>query len=77
MGDEFQRLFQEHKINKILTIEASGIGIAVMTARHFGDVPVVFAKNQKHQIFQMIYITQGLILIHTKKQMMLLFQNNI
>ncbi|KXU51858.1 xanthine phosphoribosyltransferase domain protein [Candidatus Stoquefichus sp. KLE1796] len=45
MGDEFQRLFQEHKINKILTIEASGIGIAVMTARHFGDVPVVFAKN--------------------------------
>ena len=27
MGDEFQRLFQEHKINKILTIEASGIGI--------------------------------------------------
>ena len=47
MGDEFQRLFQEHKINKILTIEASGIGIAVMTARHFGDVPVVFAKKSK------------------------------
>lgn len=32
MGKEFQTLFQKHPINKILTIEASGIGVAVMTA---------------------------------------------
>lgn len=44
MGAEFKRLFQEHPINKILTIEASGIGIACIVAQHFG-VPVVFAKK--------------------------------
>ena len=32
-------------VNKILTIEASGIGIACVAARHFGSVPVVFAKK--------------------------------
>lgn len=47
IGEEMKRLFKDHKINKILTIEASGIGIAVMIARHFGNVPVVFAKKSK------------------------------
>ena len=47
MGKEFQTLFQKQPINKILTIEASGIGVAVMTARHFQNVPVVFAKKSK------------------------------
>lgn len=46
MGEEFKRRFKEKKINKILTIEASGIGIACVAARHF-DVPVVFAKKSK------------------------------
>lgn len=46
IGEEFKRRFEESEINKILTIEASGIGIACMTARHFG-VPVVFAKKSK------------------------------
>lgn len=46
IGAEFKRRFAEEKINKILTIEASGIGIACMVARHF-DVPVVFAKKTK------------------------------
>lgn len=46
IGAEFKRRFAEEKINKILTIEASGIGIACMVARHF-DVPVVFAKKSK------------------------------
>lgn len=45
MGREFSRLFVEDGINKILTIEASGIGIACITAMHFGNVPVVFAKK--------------------------------
>lgn len=44
MGKEFVRLFQHKKINKILTIEASGIGIACICAQHF-QVPVVFAKK--------------------------------
>ena len=46
MGAEFKRRFEGKPINKILTIEASGIGIACMAARHFG-VPVVFAKKSK------------------------------
>lgn len=46
LGKEFHRLFGECGINKILTIEASGIGIACLVAMHF-DVPVVFAKKSK------------------------------
>ena len=44
MGKEWKRLFAEKNINKILTIEASGIGIACIAAVHF-NVPVVFAKK--------------------------------
>ncbi len=44
IGREFYRLFQKEKITKILTIEASGIGIACITAQYF-HVPVVFAKK--------------------------------
>lgn len=43
-GKEFKRLFADKPINKIITIEASGIGIACVVAQHFG-VPVVFAKK--------------------------------
>ena len=46
LGEEFYRLFSEAHITKILTIEASGIGIACLTARYF-EVPVVFAKKSK------------------------------
>lgn len=44
MGMEFKRLFADKPINKILTIEASGIGIACVVAECF-DVPVLFAKK--------------------------------
>ena len=44
IGKEFQKRFQGEEINKILTIEASGIGIACIVAQSF-DVPVVFAKK--------------------------------
>ncbi|MCR4851067.1 MAG: xanthine phosphoribosyltransferase [Lachnospiraceae bacterium] len=44
IGKEFKRLFADTKINKILTIEASGIAIAAIVAQYF-DVPVVFAKK--------------------------------
>lgn len=46
MGAEFKKKFADRPINKILTIEASGIGIACVVAQHFG-VPVVFAKKTK------------------------------
>ena len=46
IGKEFKRRFAKEKINKIVTIEASGIGIACIVARHF-NVPVVFAKKSK------------------------------
>ena len=45
MGQEWARHFAGKTITKILTIEASGIGIACCAARHFGDVPVVFTKR--------------------------------
>ena len=46
MGKEWKKRFEGKNINKILTIEASGIGIACVAAQHFG-VPVVFAKKSK------------------------------
>lgn len=46
IGKEFHRLFGDDGITKILTIEASGIGIACITAQYF-DCPVVFAKKSK------------------------------
>lgn len=46
MGEEFKRRFAGKNINKIITIEASGIGIACIVAECF-DVPVVFAKKSQ------------------------------
>lgn len=46
IGKEFKRRFADYEVNKILTIEASGIGIACIVAQYF-DVPVVFAKKNK------------------------------
>ena len=45
IGKEFLRRFAGEPVTKILTIEASGIGIAAIVAQHFGNVPVVFAKK--------------------------------
>lgn len=58
IGKEFKRRFEGEKINKILTIEASGIGIACVVAQSFG-VPVVFAKkNQTKNIAGDVYTTK-------------------
>ena len=46
IGREFYRLFGDSGVTKILTIEASGIGIACVTAQYF-HVPVVFAKKNQ------------------------------
>ena len=46
MGKEFRRVFADKHVTKILTIEASGIAIASITAQYF-QVPIVFAKKTK------------------------------
>ena len=46
IGREFKRRFADKNVNKVLTIEASGIGIAAFVAKEFG-VPMVFAKKSK------------------------------
>ena len=57
-GKEFKRRFEGEEINKILTIEASGIGIACIVAQYFG-VPVVFAKkSQSKNIAGEVYSSQ-------------------
>lgn len=66
MGKEFKRLFGEKEINKILTIEASGIGLACIVAQHF-DVPVVFAKKtQSINIDGEVYSTKIESFTHKK-----------
>jgi xanthine phosphoribosyltransferase len=58
IGKEFKRRFEGEEINKILTIEASGIGIACVVAEAF-DVPVVFAKKtQTKNIAGDVYTTK-------------------
>ena len=58
MGEEFKSRFADKPINKIVTIEASGIGIACIVARHFG-VPVVFAKKtQSVNIDGEVYVAE-------------------
>lgn len=58
IGKEFKRRFADVEINKILTIEASGIGIACVVAQYF-DVPVVFAKkNQTKNIAGEVYTSK-------------------
>ncbi|MGP1568278.1 MAG: xanthine phosphoribosyltransferase [Peptoanaerobacter stomatis] len=49
IGKEFKKIFADKKIDKILTIEASGIAIACIAAQYFDNVPVVFAKKAKSQ----------------------------
>ena len=58
MGKEFKRLFSDVEVNKIMTIEASGIGIACIAAQYF-HVPVVFAKKaQSANIDGEVYSTK-------------------
>jgi xanthine phosphoribosyltransferase len=66
MGKEWKKLFAGCNINKILTIEASGIGIACIAAQHFG-VPVVFAKkSQSINIEGDVYTTRVQSFTHKK-----------
>lgn len=59
IGEEFRRRFAGCEINKILTIEASGIGIACIVAQHFDNCPVIFAKkNQTKNIAGDVYTSK-------------------
>lgn len=59
IGEEFRRRFASCEVTKILTIEASGIGIACIAAQSFGNVPVLFAKkNKTKNIAGDVYISQ-------------------
>lgn len=66
IGKEFKRIFSDLNINKILTIEASGIGIACIVAQYF-NVPVVFAKKaQSINIDGEVYSTKIESFTHKK-----------
>ena len=66
IGKELKRRFSDVSINKILTIEASGIGIACIVAQYF-DVPVVFAKKSKTKnIAEDVYTTKVESFTHGK-----------
>lgn len=65
MGKEFKRLFSECQVNKILTIESSGIGIACIAAQSF-DVPVVFAKKGKSLNIDDVYTSKVESFTHGK-----------
>lgn len=67
IGREFKRRFADERIDKILTIEASGIGIACITAQHFG-VPVVFAKKtQSRNIDGPVYTSKVTSFTHQRE----------
>lgn len=66
LGKEFYNIYKEENITKILTIEASGIGIACLTAQYF-NVPVVFAKKTPtNNIFADVYSSQVHSYTHQK-----------
>ena len=69
LGKEFKRQFADRPINKILTIEASGIGIASVAAMFF-EVPVLFAKNLVAAIWIRMFILRRFIPIPIAKPMM-------
>ena len=72
MGREWKRRFADKNINKILTIEASGIGIACLAAQHF-EVPVVFAKKSKSiNIAGDVYVAEVHSFTHKKVNQVIL-----
>ena len=77
IGKEFKRLFGEEskRINKILTIEASGIGIACIVAQHFG-VPVVLRKKRRASISTAKSTARKYSHSRTEKYMTLSFQRS-
>ncbi len=66
VGKEFHRLYADSKVTKILTIEASGIGVACLTAQYF-EAPVLFAKKSRSSnISQGVYSSKAESYTHGK-----------
>lgn len=75
IGREFHRLYKGQGVNKILTIEASGIGIACIAAQHFG-VPVVFAKKtQSRNIDGEVYTSKVTSFTHQREYDVIVSKN--
>jgi xanthine phosphoribosyltransferase len=66
IGKEFKERFQDKNVTKILTVEASGIAIAVITAQYF-NVPVVFAKKTESKTLDK-EVYEGSVYSYTKAQ---------
>ena len=67
IGQEFHRRFADKTVTKVLTIEASGIGIACFVAKEFG-VPMVFAKKSKSiNIDNEVYVAEVESFTHKNK----------
>lgn len=67
VGKEFHRLYENDGVNKILTIEASGIGVACLAAQYF-NVPVVFAKkSQTKNIAGEVYTSKVVSFTHGRE----------
>ena len=68
MGKEFKRRFENVNINKILTVESSGIGIACIAAQYFDDIPVVFGKKHKtSKVGDEFYLTKIFSFTHNRE----------
>ena len=75
MGKEIKRLYEDAGVNKILTIEASGIAIASITAQYF-ECPVLFAKKTKTiNIADTVYKTQVRSFTHCTQYDVILSKN--
>lgn len=68
VGKEFKNKFENEKIDKILTIESTGIALGVTTSQQFGNLPLVFGKKLKEfqEIKKKISINQKYILLLNK-----------
>ena len=76
MGEEFKRRFAGKNINKIITIEASGIGIACIVAECF-DVPVVFAKKSQSVNIDVMCILRKLNHLHISARIRFLYLRSL
>ncbi|MBR4874877.1 MAG: xanthine phosphoribosyltransferase [Clostridia bacterium] len=75
IGREFKRRFGHKPVNKVMTIEASGIGIAAFVAREF-DVPMVFAKKSKSiNIAGEMYVAEVESFTHKNKNQVIVSKN--
>ena len=77
LADEFFRLFSSEKVDKVLTVEASGIAIAALTALKFG-VPMVFAKKSKtSNITDNVYAAEAYSYTHQKTNTLIVSKDYI